>query len=136
MLRRTYARLADALYNLFHTWQAKDPAAFDKLEHTVEKVISQCFSGKYTEHWHCLRLGAAEEWRGRGVGRMLGNWGLDKAREKGITAGLEASKKGLRMYKRLGMVQVGPVVGEMTFQDVLRICFIPGEEEIGEYKEE
>lgn len=99
-------------------------------------VIPQCFSGKYADHWHCMRLGSAEEWRGRGVGRMLCTWGLEKAKEKGITAGLEASKKGKRMYMRLGMVQVGPVIGEMTFDDVLRICYIPGQEEVGEYKEE
>jgi GNAT superfamily N-acetyltransferase len=49
-------------------------------------------------YWLCVD----DKWRGKGIGKKLVQWGLDKCQELGIPAYLEASDMGFPLYKKLG----------------------------------
>lgn len=51
-------------------------------------------------------LGVDPKWQRNGVGKALTQWGLERAQEEGIPAGLEASEAGEPMYLKLGFVEV------------------------------
>jgi GNAT superfamily N-acetyltransferase len=100
-----------------------------KYEMTEQLVLKEKYTGKYFEHWHCLRLACDPKWYGRGVGRLLTEWGLEQARKEGITAGLEASEEGVRLYKKCGMKDVGDVHGDITLKNILRVSYFDDGEE-------
>ena len=51
-----------------------------------------------------------ECYRGQGAAGMLINWGVQKAREDGVPAYLEASAQGKPVYEKCGFQQVGELV--------------------------
>jgi ribosomal protein S18 acetylase RimI-like enzyme len=59
-------------------------------------------------------LGVDPSFQRRGVGKMLVGAGMERAREEGVPAMLEASPNGKSLYEKLGFV----VVGEMILQGV------------------
>ena len=59
------------------------------------------------ERWYLESLVVAPEWRKRGVGSALVEWGVRRARREGVVAALEATPEGKPVYERQGFVQVG-----------------------------
>lgn len=49
------------------------------------------------------------EYRGKGIGSSLLQWGLDAADEKGVECWIDASPMGVELYKRMGWVEVDHV---------------------------
>lgn len=76
------------------------------------------WSGDLEEHWHLKMLAVDPKWQRNGIGQMLVRWGLEKAQEDGVSAGLESSETGAPMYLKLGFVEVERFLmleGRVTF---------------------
>ncbi|KAF2483301.1 acyl-CoA N-acyltransferase [Neohortaea acidophila] len=52
--------------------------------------------------WKLDVLGVLPEYQGRGIGKLLIQYGIDRADEQGIEAYLDASPKGAPVYERVG----------------------------------
>lgn len=57
-------------------------------------------------------MAVAPDWRRKGIATMCVQWGLDRCRELGIPAYLEASEEGAPVYERLGFTTVDLVKAE------------------------
>ncbi|KFY63092.1 hypothetical protein V496_04191 [Pseudogymnoascus sp. VKM F-4515 (FW-2607)] len=57
--------------------------------------------------WYCQSVVVAEQWRGRGVGKKLMAWVLERAQKEGVVVGLEASLMGERLYRSIGFELLG-----------------------------
>jgi GNAT superfamily N-acetyltransferase len=87
-------------------------AAADETRHDLLGTVTFCVSGSH--YAEISRPGEAEfrmlavrpEARGRGVGRLLAQWCVDRAREQGCTAlvlsSLDRMTTAHRLYERLG----------------------------------
>lgn len=64
--------------------------------------------------WHLKYLGVDPAFQRRGVGAILVSAGVDRAREEGVPAMLEASPNGKNLYEKLGFRVVGEMVLENT----------------------
>ena len=58
-------------------------------------------------HWYLPVLAVLPEFQGRGAGRMLVQWALEKARVQGLPCALTSSVAGERLYERAGFRIVG-----------------------------
>lgn len=83
-----------------------DAEALKKFYKEYGAYMDGYWSGDIEEHWHLKMLGVDPKWQRNGVGKMLTLWGLERAREEGVPAGLEASEAGGPMYLKLGFVEV------------------------------
>lgn len=52
--------------------------------------------------WYVQSVVVAEQWRGRGVGKKLMAWVLERAQKEGVVIGLDASMMGERLYRSIG----------------------------------
>jgi len=71
-------------------------------------------------------------WRRRGVSTMCVQWGLDKCRQWGIPAYLEASEEGEHVYKRMGFVEADKIhidLDGVADTAPVMICWPPGTKE-------
>lgn len=59
--------------------------------------------------WYLMHLVTRPGRRGQGSGGMLIRWGLDRAKEEGACAYLEAGAAAKGLYERYGFEQVGDV---------------------------
>ena len=59
------------------------------------------------EKWHLQELAVAPSFQRRGVGGMLIDWGLERAREENIPAMLESSQAGHKLYQKKGFQITG-----------------------------
>ncbi|KAG7058963.1 hypothetical protein JMJ77_0006332 [Colletotrichum scovillei] len=59
------------------------------------------------ERWRLCWLGVCPDARGRGVGRELIRWGLDRSDEEAVPTVLEASNAGAILYKKYGFREIG-----------------------------
>lgn len=59
------------------------------------------------ERWRLCWLGVCPDARGRGVGRELIQWGLDRSDEEAVPTVLEASNAGAILYKKYGFREIG-----------------------------
>lgn len=66
--------------------------------------------GDTEEHWHLKMLAVDPKWQGNGAGKMLTQWGLERAQKEGIPAALESSDAGNPMYLKMGFVEIGKFV--------------------------
>ncbi|KFZ11453.1 hypothetical protein V502_07537 [Pseudogymnoascus sp. VKM F-4520 (FW-2644)] len=57
--------------------------------------------------WYCQSVVVAEQWRGRGVGKKLMAWVVERAQKEGVVIGLEASLMGERLYRSVGFDLLG-----------------------------
>ena len=54
------------------------------------------------EHWHTLVLGVSPNFRRRGVGSLLLDWGKERARQEGVPIMLESTPQGVPLYAKVG----------------------------------
>jgi ribosomal protein S18 acetylase RimI-like enzyme len=52
--------------------------------------------------WHLRSIVVSPEWRGKGIGILLMNEPLDRARKEGVVVGLEATPDGEHLYRKVG----------------------------------
>ncbi|MCJ1404944.1 hypothetical protein MMC11_008170 [Xylographa trunciseda] len=89
---------------------------------SIGRAKREMFDGPYGESQLYLGMLACHpDYQKRGAGRMLCQWGLDKAKTEGLTITLYASPMGARLYRSLGFQNVGSfrtqVEGEEEFLD-------------------
>ncbi|KAK5173069.1 uncharacterized protein LTR77_003191 [Saxophila tyrrhenica] len=86
--------------------------------------------------WVLMSMVTRECWRGQGAAKLLIEWGLQRAREDGVPAYLEASVEGKPVYERHGFQQVGELVPwdmrphgiDVTF-DIAKMAYYPDSHE-------
>lgn len=78
--------------------------AFDASAKADERRFwgSEEMRSRYGERWHVQGLVVSSGFQRRGLGRMLMEEVLRRAREEGVVVGLEASADGEKLYRRLG----------------------------------
>ncbi|KAL1645072.1 hypothetical protein SLS61_008505 [Didymella pomorum] len=59
------------------------------------------------KHWYLALLLTWPEWQGRGVGRRLLDWGIERADKEDTVMYLETSAKGKNVYEHVGFVVQG-----------------------------
>ena len=62
---------------------------------------------RFKERWHVQSVFVGVEWQRRGVGMMLMQQVLERARQEGVCVGIEASKEGEGMYRKCGFRVLG-----------------------------
>lgn len=109
-----------------------DVEALKSFRENYPTHLSKTFSGEYEEHWHLQFLAVDPKWQRNGIGQMLVRWGLERAQEEGIHAGLESSLAGCPMYLKLGFQEFArfhtPKAG-LTFPALI---WKPAKEEVRE----
>lgn len=63
----------------------------------------------YPELWYLGTLAVDPTQQRRGIGRQLIEWGLQRARQEQVSAGLEASAKGIGLYESPGFRTVNTI---------------------------
>ncbi|KAJ6054137.1 uncharacterized protein N7446_010149 [Penicillium canescens] len=89
----------------FPPWHADQPsqdcnAFFGKLEDDRKRVMGD------RKHYYLDMLGTHPDYRGRGAGSALVQWGCDIADREGDGAYVDASKAGAPLYERHGFVDL------------------------------
>lgn len=77
-----------------------------RFEVEYARFVEGFWSGDVEEHWLMKKLCVDPAWRRQGVGMALLQWGLDRAREEGVVVGLDSTEEGMKLYRRVGFVQV------------------------------
>ena len=76
-------------------------------------------------YWHLETLAVSPEYQRRGVGRCLLEWGLDMAREEGVSVTVESSDVGRQLYAKNGFKVVdwlGTGMEEVWFGGAAMVC--------------
>ena len=76
---------------------------------TLSAAYDKYFSGYGGKQIHLWLLTTHPDFRRRGAGTMLYNWGFDRAAEKGWVVTVLASPLGKLLYERLGCKLLGSV---------------------------
>ncbi|KAL8662862.1 MAG: hypothetical protein Q9202_004376 [Teloschistes flavicans] len=67
--------------------------------------IRSAHPGRHQPHWHLATLCTHPDHEGRGAASMLINWGMQKADELGMKCFVEATPRGLDLYKKRGFAE-------------------------------
>lgn len=87
----------------FPPWAVETPSGeasqvFDMLERNRDRVMGN------SKHYYLDMLCTHPDFRNRGAGSMLVEWGCSLADKDGVPAYVDASKSGASLYKRFGFV--------------------------------
>ncbi|GAA6009262.1 hypothetical protein JCM11491_004249 [Sporobolomyces phaffii] len=80
-----------------------------------------------SRHWHLNVLAVHPDAQGQGIGRILTQWGIDRAKKENVDSFLVATEVGRPMYAKMGFAEIGePLVAEgrpdvVTWPMVLRL---------------
>ena len=89
----------------------------------INRAKAHFFDNKYgaQQHYYLSLIATHPSYQGRGAGRALLEWGMEKAKREGWTVSLFSSPMGRRVYEKLGFEVVGTfrtkVEGEEVFLD-------------------
>ncbi|KAF2849725.1 hypothetical protein T440DRAFT_355844, partial [Plenodomus tracheiphilus IPT5] len=92
------------------TNRALDPAKRNVLDASMP-FSAHLWSGERANNWYLSLCGIHPDYQGKGVGRELVAWGLEKARQEGVHASVIASEGNDTFYLRCGFDEV---VGDAT----------------------
>lgn len=98
------------------------PARMAAYRADINRAKKDLFDNKYgDQHYYLGLLATHPSYQGRGAGRALVEWGLEKAQRMGWTVSLFSSPMGKRVYEKVGFKDVGSfrtrVEGEEEFLD-------------------
>jgi GNAT superfamily N-acetyltransferase len=85
--------------------RAADPTKKNILAESV-KYTQHYWSGSHSENWFLSLCAVDPAFAGRGYGRLLVKWGLDRAREEGVDASVMSSEGTNSFYLRCGFDEV------------------------------
>ena len=108
----------------FYGWKRERNLTDEDIEEMYAHVADEAWSGTHAKndeiratvmggerHWYLASLITWPEWQGRGVGRRLLDWGIERADKEGVGREtpmyLEASDMSRRIYEHVGFQQVG-----------------------------
>lgn len=81
--------------------RACDPVQEDAVERAYP-CFDNIWSGKRAESWYLAALAVRPDFHGKGAGRKLVQWGVEKAQAEGICASLAAVEGTEEFYKKCG----------------------------------
>lgn len=81
--------------------RAADPAEEDVIERAMP-LVADSWAGDRAECWNLEILAVHPEYQGRGVGRLIVKWGLDRADEERVCASVVSSKGKEPFYLKCG----------------------------------
>jgi ribosomal protein S18 acetylase RimI-like enzyme len=73
-------------------------------QQTMNYVQSKYWETKYPQNYHLVLLATHPDYRRRGAGTALSQWGINQGLAAGIDIGVEASPMGFPLYQHLGFV--------------------------------
>ncbi|KAJ5109888.1 GNAT family acetyltransferase [Penicillium argentinense] len=105
-LERTLLSIENHYYNLVSPDRSIDNKRLERYNQLVETGFD--FEG-ISELWFLSTVAVDPVHQRRGLGRLLVQWGLDRAREEQTPVGLEASLQGISLYEKMGFRTVATV---------------------------
>lgn len=84
--------------------RAADPSRSSFLTAAVADS-SHYWTGDHSECWDLHVCGVHPDYHGKGVGRMLVSWGVDKAEEEGACASVICGEKNKGFYAKGGLTE-------------------------------
>jgi GNAT superfamily N-acetyltransferase len=94
--------------------RAADPERSSFLDNAVTDS-EKYWTGDRTECWDLHVCGVDPDYQGKGVGRLLAEWGVEQAKRegKGVVASVLCGEKNRGFYSKTGLdTQVGGRIGE------------------------
>ncbi|EMD87214.1 hypothetical protein COCC4DRAFT_27631 [Bipolaris maydis ATCC 48331] len=85
--------------------RAADPTKKDHLTNSA-KYTQHYWTGVHSENWYLSLCAVDPAYAGRGYGRLLVQWGLERAREEGVDASVVSSEESPGFYLRCGFDEV------------------------------
>lgn len=107
-LERFLVNVTDRINAVIAPDPSADPVAANKLRiasNTLEKLHWDTAERKIRWHLHWLGVDPAQQ--RKGIGRHLVQWGLDRAIEDKVWAGIESSAVGEKLYSSMGFKVIG-----------------------------
>lgn len=99
-----------------HAWvwpnRAADPNDEDVLERAISVVSGQAWTGDRADCWYLAVLAVHPDFQNQGIGRMLVEWGLDRAREEGVHASVISATGKEPFYQKCGFHEEDGHVGD------------------------
>ncbi|ORY59963.1 acyl-CoA N-acyltransferase [Pseudomassariella vexata] len=102
---------AMGLHTLIWPNRASDPIDEDIVERAYP-CFGDVWSGERAESWYLEYLALHPDFQGKGLGRMLVKWGLDRAEEEGICASVASTRGKDRFYQKVGFEEQYGNAGE------------------------
>ncbi|KAI9705691.1 MAG: hypothetical protein M1820_005101 [Bogoriella megaspora] len=90
-------------------------------------------SADIPESWHAHVIACSPKFRRRGVGTLLLNWGLERAREEGIPVLLQATPAGKPLYEKAGFDKIAAGASQMMTQFVTTEMLWEPEDKKGQF---
>ncbi|KAH8880318.1 putative GNAT family acetyltransferase [Thozetella sp. PMI_491] len=85
-----------------------DKVAYDELYTRMDEEEARVFGSKGRRNaWYCIVLGVDPAHQRRGIGRMLANWGVERAASERRDCYLVATPAGIPLYLSLGFQDLG-----------------------------
>jgi len=81
-----------------------NPKHLAEFQKVMNVVHEQYWEKEYPENFHLDLLCTHPDWRRRGAGTMLIEWGINHARQEGVDVGVESSPMGLPLYESLSFL--------------------------------
>ncbi|KUI57215.1 hypothetical protein VP1G_04565 [Cytospora mali] len=100
-LLRPFFQIAMKIHARIWPNRASDPVDEDILERAYP-YFAQAWAGDRAESWFLQNLAVHPAYQGRGIGRMLVRWGLDRARGEGAYASVIAARGKDPFYRKCG----------------------------------
>ncbi|KAF8545249.1 hypothetical protein BDD12DRAFT_637208, partial [Trichophaea hybrida] len=83
-----------------------NPKHLAEFQKVMDAVHKQYWETLCPENFHLDLLCTHPDWRRRGAGTMLTEWGINHARQECVDVGVESSPMGLSLYERLGFLLI------------------------------
>ncbi|KAJ4022890.1 hypothetical protein NW752_003345 [Fusarium irregulare] len=103
-LLKPLTSLAMAVHARLYPNRAADPEQEDAVERAYP-CFDSIWSGKRAESWYLAALAIRPDFHGKGVGRRLVQWGMEKAQEEKICASLAAVDGTEEFYNKCGFTE-------------------------------
>ncbi|KAJ4137167.1 hypothetical protein NW768_002748 [Fusarium equiseti] len=103
-LLKPLSSLAMTVHARVYPNRAADPAQEDAVERAYP-CFDSIWSGKRAESWYLAALAVRPGFHGRGVGRKLVQWGMEKAQEEKVCASLAAVDGTEEFYMKCGFAE-------------------------------
>ncbi|KAI4939836.1 uncharacterized protein J4E92_001122 [Alternaria infectoria] len=81
-----------------------DPKRMIAFQQALNYTHSKYWEKMYPQNYYLVLLATHPDYRRRGAGTALTQWGVDQALAAGIDVGLEASPMGFPLYQHMGFV--------------------------------
>lgn len=107
-LERFLVNITDRINAYIAPDPSADPIAATRLRIASSKLEKLHWdTAERKTRWHLHWLGVDPQHQRRGVGRQLAQWGLDRAIEDRVWAGIESSAVGEKLYTSMGFKVIG-----------------------------